>query len=584
VIGLRRALWLIAAAGALTLAVETVLNVSADFAPNKGRWIALNFLIGGGFIGVGLFAWWRRPENRVGMLMVLTGWAWFAGVLMWTEPPLLFTIGSLLGNLFVACAIHLLLAFPSGRLENARDRAGVIFTYAVAALGFLPAMLFSDPKATEHCADCPENLLLIEAHHGFVETYLDLLSILSIGILSWVTVRLIARWRAAGPPMRRVITPVFLAGGTLMVALAALLAAAVSGADDEITDTAYWVTMIPFALVPYLFLAGLVRARVVLGGAVGGLMAMIGSRAPAEDLRDILARALNDPSLGLAYWLPESEQFVDDEGRPVELPGGGSARAATEVRLEGVLVGALIHDRLLLEEPDLVDAVGAAAALALERERLDAELKAKIEQLRLSRARMVSFGLAERQRLERNLHDGAQQRLVSLALDLRLARTAISADPDRAARLLEGAEDELAEALEELRELARGIHPAVLSDRGLDPAVEALATRAPLPVEIRGRLGERVPEPVELAAYFVVSEALTNVVKYARASAAEVALGRENGSVVVEVADDGVGGADPGQGSGLRGLADRISALGGRLEVSSPPGAGTRVTASIPCE
>jgi signal transduction histidine kinase len=197
---------------------------------------------------------------------------------------------------------------------------------------------------------------------------------------------------------------------------------------------------------------------------------------------------------------------------------------------------------------------------------------------------MVSLGLAERQRLERDLHDGAQQRLVSLALDLRLARNAAATDPARAAQLLEGAERELARALEELRELARGIHPAVLSDRGLDPAVEALATRAPLPVEIRARLGERVSPSVELAAYFVVSEALTNVVKYARADAAAVSVGRENGSVVVEVADDGVGGADPKRGTGLRGLADRVAALGGRLEVESPAGAGTRVIASIPCE
>jgi signal transduction histidine kinase len=197
---------------------------------------------------------------------------------------------------------------------------------------------------------------------------------------------------------------------------------------------------------------------------------------------------------------------------------------------------------------------------------------------------MLAFGLAERRRLERDLHDGAQQRLVSLALDLRLARAAVRSDPDRADELLGGAADELSHALEELRELARGIHPAVLSDRGLDPAVEALAGRSPVPVEVRERLGERVDEPVELAAYFVVAEALTNVVKYAQATAAEVRVARENGSVVVEVADDGIGGADPGLGSGLRGLSDRISALGGRLEVDSSPGVGTTVRARIPCE
>jgi signal transduction histidine kinase len=207
-----------------------------------------------------------------------------------------------------------------------------------------------------------------------------------------------------------------------------------------------------------------------------------------------------------------------------------------------------------------------------------------VEQLRWSRARLVSIGLAERRRLERDLHDGAQQRLVSLALDLRMARDAVRRNPDQAERLLDGATEELGEALEELRELARGIHPAVLSDRGLDPAVEALASRLPLPVDVEARLGERVPEPVELAAYFVVAEALTNVVKYAGATRAAVRVGRANGRVMVEVADDGVGGADPARGSGLRGLADRVSALGGKLEIDSSAGAGTKVIASIPCE
>jgi signal transduction histidine kinase len=197
---------------------------------------------------------------------------------------------------------------------------------------------------------------------------------------------------------------------------------------------------------------------------------------------------------------------------------------------------------------------------------------------------MIRFGLAERRRLERDLHDGAQQRLVSLALDLRLARDMVSANPRRAEAVLEGATDELGQALEELRELARGIHPALLSDRGLDPAIETLARRAPVPVDVEATLGDRLSEPVELAAYFVVAEALTNVVKYANASQARVRVERDNGRVIVEVADDGVGGAEPRRGTGLRGLADRVGSLGGMFEVDSAPGIGTTVRASIPCE
>ena len=247
-------------------------------------------------------------------------------------------------------------------------------------------------------------------------------------------------------------------------------------------------------------------------------------------------------------------------------------------------VAALIHDPLLLDQPELIEAVGATAALALEKERLDAELRARIEELSDSRARMVAFGLAERRRLERDLHDGAQQRLVSLALDLRLARGAVRDDPARAEALLDGAAGELSEALEELRELARGIHPAVLSDRGLAPAVEALASRAPLPVEVRTNLFERVAEPIELAAYFVVSEALTNVVKYSSAAAARIVVERENGRARRRGRRRRRRRRRPGPGSGLRGLDDRISALGGRLEVDSEAGSGTRVSARIPCE
>jgi signal transduction histidine kinase len=227
--------------------------------------------------------------------------------------------------------------------------------------------------------------------------------------------------------------------------------------------------------------------------------------------------------------------------------------------------------------------VGAAAGLAIENERLDAGLRAKIGELRASRERMLRFGVEERRRLERDLHDGAQQRLVSMALNIRLARAKLNEDPLSADKLLESAGEELDAALAELRELARGLHPAVLTDRGLGTALETLASRAPVPVEVAELPEERLPEAVELAAYFVVAEALTNVAKYSHASRATVGVTRENGRVTVEVADDGVGGADPGNGTGLRGLADRIAILEGRLEIDSERGRGTTIRARIPC-
>jgi signal transduction histidine kinase len=254
----------------------------------------------------------------------------------------------------------------------------------------------------------------------------------------------------------------------------------------------------------------------------------------------------------------------------------------TEIVHQGRLVAALVHDPMLLEDPGLLRAVASAAALSLENQRLNAELLARLAELRASRARIVQAGDSERRRLERNLHDGAQSRFVAPALDLRLARARASEDPE-VADVLDRAIENLAGGLEELRELARGIHPAILTDKGLQPALRALADRARVAVEIDAPdRDERLPEPIETTAYFLVAEALTNIAKYAHASRATVRVGPADGGVLVEVADDGISGADPSSGSGLRGLADRVAAVGGTLQVTSPPGAGTRVRATIP--
>ena len=352
---------------------------------------------------------------------------------------------------------------------------------------------------------------------------------------------------------------------------------------DGAADVTFVVSLFGFGVVPFVFLGTLVRGRRARGGAVGELVRSLGRPLGPGEMRDALARALGDPTLQLAFWIPDPERYVDGEGHPVALPAPGSGRSVTDVELDGRCVAAMIHDSGLDSDPALVEAVGGAVALALENERLDAELRCRLEDLQASRARLVEAGVAERRRLERDLHDGAQQRLVSLALDMRLARSKVDTDPRGAERILDNAGEELSLALAELRELARGIHPAVLSDRGLGAALESLAGRAPVRVDLDDRSGDSLPEAVESAAYFVVAEALTNVAKYANASRASVEVARENGDVLVRVTDDGVGGADPERGSGLRGLADRISALDGRLRVDSAPGAGTTVRARVPC-
>jgi signal transduction histidine kinase len=356
-----------------------------------------------------------------------------------------------------------------------------------------------------------------------------------------------------------------------------------AGSEGAAVDVLFIISVIPLALVPYLFLGSFVHARMAQGGAVGELMSKLSAAPRGDQVRDALAEALEDPSLELLFWLPERGRYVDARGNDYELPEDDPTRAVTKVERDGECVAAIVHDPTLPQMRGHVEAVGAAAALALDNERLDAALRAKIGELRGSRERMLRIGLEERRRLERDLHDGAQQRLVSMALNIRLARAKLNEDPLAAEQLLASAGSELDSALAELRELARGIHPAVLTDRGLATALETLANRAPVPVEVGDLPDERLPEAVELAAYFVVAEALTNVAKYSEASHATVQVDRDNGRVVVEVSDDGIGGADPGRGTGLRGLADRLAVLEGRLEVESAQGQGTTITARIPC-
>jgi signal transduction histidine kinase len=242
----------------------------------------------------------------------------------------------------------------------------------------------------------------------------------------------------------------------------------------------------------------------------------------------------------------------------------------------------LIHDASLDDDPELVGAVAAAAGIALDDARLHAESEDRLAELRASRERIVAAGDAERRRLERNLHDGAQQRLVSVALQLRMIQRQIRTDPAGAERLVTSAGEELSRSLEELRELARGIHPSVLN-HGLKAALGSLASRASVPTTVAYEPPARLPEQVELAAYFVASEALANVAKYAEATMASVRVSRRNGVALVEIADDGVGGADQSAGTGLHGLADRVAALDGTLRILSPPGVGTVVTAELPC-
>jgi signal transduction histidine kinase len=567
----RLAIWpaVLAVAGGTAALIAT-----SDVSDSPGWAAALTLLVGLSWSVIGLVQWLRRPANRLGPLMLLFGFAWFGGRLTYTDPPTLYTIGLFLGALFFAVLGHVLLAFPSGRLERPLARVLVAAGYFDTIVVIAVSNLFHKGDPGD-----PRNLALIDANEAVMEAIKNTARGTGIALFIAVLAVLAQRWHRATPRWRRAFALAFWTGAAAAAASAAsILTRAPYRPLGAVDAVAYLV----IAAVPLALTVDRLRGRLARG-AVADLVVQLGdTRAPGK-LRDALARALHDPSLSLAYWLPERKQYVDVDGRPVDLPADDGQTVATIVEREGRPVAALVHDATLRDEPDLVEAVGAAAGLALENERLQADLRARLAELKASRARMVEAADAERRRLERNLHDGTQQRLVSISMALALAESKLSSDPRTARRMLEEARDGLGTALQELRELSQGIHPAVLTERGLGPALQELVYLAPMSIELRVPADERLPEPVEAAAYYVVAEALANVAKYASAHSVCVTVERSNSTAVVEVADDGLGGADPARGSGLRGLSDRVEALGGRLVLESAPDRGTRLRAEIPC-
>jgi PAS domain S-box-containing protein len=815
-----RAFFLAAAAlvGLALVAVATLLVLASDHEDNKAATIALAVTAGLSFIASGLVALWRRPENRTGYLLAGVGYLWFFGALSESNNDWLFTAGTALGSLALGAFIHLLLAFPGGRLTGRRDRWLVLSAYALVLTGGVATVLLEEVPSPESCPGC-RSTIAVGSNDDLESVLTVIVTALALALLVAVLVIVVTRFQRSRGALRRALGPVLGAGAFAMVVLA--LQVGIDTYSAGAAEPLEYVFLAAFAMVPLAFLVGVLRSRLARSG-VGDLLLALDRGTP---IRDALVGALADPTLEIAYWLPDQERYVSADGKP--LPEQPEGRAMTLVEHAGRPTAALLHDAHVADEPELVHAVAAAAGLWLDNERLQAKLRAQIEfleaivnaspsllcslrpdrrianlndaawhasgyveendikgqlfwdafvgpegrdearrrfeeaapvheeasfehtfvnqrgeqltiawstaplyeadgtvryvvcgglditerqrqhqqlqaseerlqaaiqaspvaiveyalddtitrwnaaaerifgwtaeqvvggkakhqppgreaelaelfrrvragevytgvestrvrsdgstvdvaiaaapirdaggrvvshmalfadiserkrqekELRASRARIVTAGDEARRQLERNLHDGAQQRLVALSLSLRLAQSQVSTDPVAAQSVLEGAREELAAALDDLRELARGIHPAVLTDRGLAAAVETLAGRSPVPVEFEAP-EEELPKPVEAAAYYVIAEALANVIKYAGATAVRVRVSCKDGRVVVEVSDDGVGGADPSEGSGLSGLSDRVEALGGTLEVVSPRGGGTCVTAVFP--
>jgi signal transduction histidine kinase len=565
---------LAAGAGAAVLIIGSPREPSPSSAT-----AALALLVGWSFIGSGLTAWRQRPENRLGPLMVFIGFAWFATFLADAERPLTFTVGTALEDVYLLAFVYLVLAFPSGRLRGRLDQALVASAVFIGTAVELAWLLFADSRKVI-CPHCPANAFELVRNDGLADGLLQGQRVVGLVLSLFTLVLLVNRWARANAAQRRAVAPVLWTGAAMFGALAISIVNDIFSAP--LGPVAEWTRSCVFASIPIAVLAVLMQRRLARA-AVAGLVVELGAGVGAVDLREALSRALGDPTLKLAYWIPANARYVDADGLPIELPQPGGAQIATVVEREGEPIAALVHDAALAENSELVQSVCAAAALTLENERLRAELLARLGELQASRARLVEATEAERRRIERDLHDGTQQRLVSLAMTLGLADSKLTSDPAALGPVLAEAREALTLALEELRELSQGIHPGVLVERGLAAALDELSRRTALPTRLELAIEGAVPEQVGAAAYFVASEALTNAAKHSHANEVRLTAAFDGETLVLEISDDGIGGAGPGGGSGLRGLADRVEALGGRLTVSSPPGRGTTLRVAIPC-
>jgi signal transduction histidine kinase len=525
------------AAVAVGLAAEWV-GVGWD---DPRHWIP-DLAVGWTFIGCGLVAAWRRPESRSGLLMAATGFTWFlwnfsrAGVaaVAWGAAHLVY--------LHRGPLVQLVLTYPSGRPTSRLVRGAVAVGYAAAVI----TPIWDSEAAT----------------------------ILLAGLLLAVCVR--EYGRAVGGVRRARLIALQAAAGLSLV-LAGIAAARLLLPPGEVSGPSLLVYEVALCVLAGGLLAGLLVAP-WQRAAVADLVVELGE-ARSGTVRGQLSRALGDPSLEIGYWLPDRAGFVDAEGRVLALPDAGSGRSVTLVERQGQPVAVLVHDPAVLEDPGLLEAVASAAQLAAANARLRAEVQARVQELATSTRRILAARDEERRRLERRLHEGAEAHLGKLAATLRRGQGLAAGEQTR--EQIAHAQEQLGRTVEELGRLAQGLHPRVLSEHGLADALAALAKDVPVPVDLK-IASTQLPQRVAVVAYFVCAEALTNIAKHAAAARVTVAITAADGRLRVEITDDGIGGADPAHGSGLRGLADRVETTGGTLRVESTPGHGTRLSPHTP--
>ena len=515
--------------------------------------------------------------KRIGDLALVAGYLWFAP--LWAGwkggPPLVLSLGTLAAGFTFPLLLHLVVAFPTGVLRSTAARALVVAVYLEAALSALGRALFRDPFFDPTCWDnCTDNVLLVRSLPDLARAIQDVDVWFAVAAATALAAVCIRRLAAASAPARRTLGPVLAGGIALAAATIAHSIALTRLASEDPSDGAFRaIFLVGCAAVVVIALGlpwALVQAR-IQRRSVTRIVADLGEAPSPGSLQSALARAIGDPELRIAYWLPGAQRYVDGHGAPVRQPVPVSGRAVTQLVRDGRQVAVVTHTAAIA---DLEREIGAAIRLALENERLQAEVLAQLQDLRVSRTRIVETGDAERRRLERDLHDGAQQRLLALSYELRLARAAAASDGDQElARGLHAASDETASALDELRELAHGIYPAILTEAGLAPALEALADEAPLPVELDEMASERQPPTVETTAYVTVAEAIEDAARRG-APFLSVRVHSADARLLIIAADEGRRRTQE-----MPHLADRVGALGGTLELGD-----TTLRAELPCE
>lgn len=568
----------LAALGAAGLLLTLLLGALMPWSEPGGAMLLMLpavFLV---YLGTGLLAWQRRPSNAMGTLIVGAGGTMYLGNLVNTDVPAFQTVGVVCSTLLLAAVVHLLHAFPSGGLHGRTSVATVVAGYAVALVLQAPQYLF-DPRSPAPwlaIADLPG----AASAGGAVQRAAGALVMIATAAL------LARRWVQAPPRQRRVLGPVY-AYGLLAVLFIPFSSALLEGLLQFPATVRGVLQFAVLGGIPIAFALGVLLGGFARSGEVEELGAWLGlSGGGRPGVAAALAATLGDPSLRLSYWVPERELFVDAQGRPVrDGPGAPQppGRNAVRIDVNGAPVGGITYDSSLIGDPELVLTAGRVVAIAVDRERLTADLRASHVELQRSRERLVKAIDSERRRIAQDLHDGIQMRLVLLALEAQRVGTAPAGEvASRASALRE----EIDAAAADLRQLVHAVMPAGLVERGLWAAIEDLTDRMPIPtrVDMTPVTGRRaLPQSVESTAYFVVAEALANTVKHAAADSAAVRLDLDGGVLRIEVHDDGLGAAAANGGAGLRGLADRVDVLAGRLELTSEPGCGTHVKVELPC-